>query len=96
MYQRIYLKDPDSLEDFIFDWSEYLPGVDISSYEIVVDGPDNALIVEADQREGKAVTVWLRGGTLGEIYRVTCRVVPVGHPNNLPVDRSIGIKIEEE
>jgi hypothetical protein len=65
-----YIKDPASLLDYVWNWAPWLePDSDtISSYEVVA-AP--GITVDSDSTDGKKVTVWLEGGTLGASYDVT-------------------------
>lgn len=65
-------KDPDATLDWIFDWNLWLGTTEIiSSAEFIVD-PGITVVATANTQ--KTATVWLSGGTEGQVYRVTCRV----------------------
>jgi hypothetical protein len=65
-------KDPDATLDWIFDWNEWLgENETIANSEFIVDP---GITVESSMNSQKTATVWLSGGTEGEVYRVTCRV----------------------
>ena len=65
-------KDPDAVLDWIFDWNDWLGETEnISSATFIVDP---GITVTDDSNTQKTATVWLSGGTEGQVYRVTCRV----------------------
>ena len=67
-----FLKDPDAMLDYAFDWSGWLQsGETISSYSITVD---SGLTKESDNESDGVVTVWLSGGTAGSEYTVSCKI----------------------
>jgi hypothetical protein len=68
-----YDKDPDSVLDFKFDWSEWLEaGETISSYVVTVP---SGITKESDSKTDDSVTAWLSGGTAGTSYIVACKIV---------------------
>lgn len=65
-------KDPDATLDWIFDWNDWLTEFEtISTSEFIVDP---GITIESNGNTQKTATVWLSGGTAGEVYRVTCRI----------------------
>lgn len=65
-------KDPDATLDWIFDWNLWLGETEtISAAEFIVDP---GITVENSSNTQKTATVWLSGGTEGQVYRITCRV----------------------
>jgi hypothetical protein len=65
-------KDPDAVLDWIFDWNDWLGETEnISSATFIVDP---GITVTTNSYTQKTATVWLQGGTEGQVYRVTCRV----------------------
>lgn len=68
-----YLKDPDAVLDFGFDWSDWLEtGETISDYTITAE---TGITVDSDSEADGIVTVWLSGGTAGGNYPVACKIV---------------------
>ena len=97
-YKR-FKKDPDAVLDYLFDFKaltngngteNYLEsGETISSFTIIADTGitvDSSAKVNTDT----SVRVWLSGGTLGEAYNVTCRIVTSG---GRTVDRTMTIVV---
>lgn len=88
----------------------WLKGRTLATSEWHIDGPDSALVshsasigdITGHDENGDPVTistqtlatVWLRGGTVGERYTVTNRIVSTGSPP-LKDDRSFVVKVEE-
>lgn len=80
-------KDPDEVLDYQLDWSERL-GVDTISTStwIVPEG----ITKDSDSHADSATTIWLSGGTIGESYEFTNRIVTDG---GRTMDQSVKIKI---
>lgn len=86
-----YIKDPDAVLDWNFDWSNWLDGdeeIDVSTF-IVSSG----ITVNSTSNTATSATVWLSGGTAG-VYRVTNRVTTDSIPARTD-DRSITIRVKE-
>jgi hypothetical protein len=66
-----YLKDPDAVLDFAFDWSAWL-GEDETITSHLITAADG-LTVDSDSESGGVVTYWLSGGTPGP-YAVACLI----------------------
>jgi len=84
-------KDPDSVLDYTFDWEAWLALISdtIASEEVVVE---TGITCDSSTISVDTVIVWISGGTAGETYRVTCRIVTTGGRTD---DRSIFIKVKE-
>lgn len=68
-------KDPDATLDWIFDWNDWLAESEtISDAEFILDPGISIDPVKGFGNTTKTATVWLTGGTEGQVYRVTCRV----------------------
>ena len=66
-----FLKDPDAVLDYAFDWTAWLDdGETISSHTVTVDG----LTKDSDAENGGVVTVWLSGGTDGQEASAACLI----------------------
>ncbi|WP_299663810.1 hypothetical protein [uncultured Ruegeria sp.] len=68
-----FVKDPEAVLDYLFDWSEWLAadGDTITDHTVTVS---TGLTLASSTRTTTAVTVWLSGGTLGQQYTVDCRI----------------------
>ncbi|MFN2233883.1 MAG: hypothetical protein ACK2U1_06605 [Anaerolineales bacterium] len=70
----IFVKDPDAVLDYGFDWSDWLDsgaGEAISDYTI---DADTGITVDSDSESSGVITVWLSGGTAGSTYAVRCEI----------------------
>ena len=87
----LYVKDPNAVLDYTIDWSDWLgENETISTHSVIADTGitvDSSSIVD-----NTSVMIWLRGGTVGQYYRVTCRIVTTAARTD---DRSITIQVEE-
>lgn len=82
-------KDPDEVLDYEINWSDRLDGDTISSSTWIL--PDDGVEKESDTSTTTATTIWLSGGTLGETYELTNRVVTAG---GRTMDQSVRIKLK--
>lgn len=70
---KTFEKKEYAVKDYIFDWTDWL-GVDsIQASSVLADG---VIIDSSDFADGK-VTVWVSGGTAGEVGSVTCQITTV-------------------
>ena len=86
-----YNKDPDAVLDYSVDWSTWLGSDTISSstWPVVPSG----ITKDSDTNDTTGTTVWLSGGTAGQTYLLTNRIVTAGGRTD---DRSITINITEK
>jgi len=88
------LKDPDADLDYGIDWSDWLPdGDSVQTSTWIITGPDSTLVAGVTSVDGNQTTVWLSGGTLGQVYTVTNRVVTTEGRTD---DRSIGFSLRSK
>jgi len=85
-----FTKDPDAVLDYTWDWEDWLDSDTISSSSVIVE---SGLTADSDSNTTTTATVWLSGGTLGEDYKVTNRIVTAGSRTD---DRTIIIKVREQ
>lgn len=91
MTEAFFVKDPDAVLDYAFDWATYwLQETEtISSYVISVD---SGLTKDSDSDSDGIVTVWLSGGTGGANYEVSCKITTsLGRTE----ERTIGVIVRE-
>ena len=70
-----FIKDPDAVLDYQWDWASWLPtGDTIASATVTADA---GLTVASSSATSTAVLAWLSGGTVGQSYTVQCRVTTV-------------------
>lgn len=85
-----FMKDPDSVLDYAFDWNEWLEsGESINSHVITVD---DGITKDSSSNSSTIVTVWLSGGTAGTNYNIACQISTSG--GRTP-ERSITIRCRE-
>lgn len=95
-------KDPDDVMDYSYDFkpltngragaiSDYLEEDEtISSQTITAEA---GITVDSDSEQDGNVTVWLSGGTAGQKYLVTCKIVT---SKSRTKNKSIIIEVESE
>lgn len=67
-----FIKDPDAILDYSFDWSGWLEsGEAILTHIITVT---SGLILRSSTEAGGVVVVWLSRGVDQAYYAVTCRI----------------------
>jgi len=90
MTEAIFIKDPDAVLDYAFDWNTWLAsGETISSHVVTVP---TGLTKDSDSESGGIVTVWLSGGTAGTSYNVACKIET---SDSRTEERSITILVQE-
>jgi len=93
-----YLKDPDAVLDYVFDWSDWLAtgetiAVDSETGEkLITITADTGITVDSSTKSGGKVTVWLSGGTAGINYKVACKITTSAGRTD---ERTIWIKVVE-
>jgi hypothetical protein len=86
-----FYKDPDAVLDFLFDWTEWLAvGEAISSHTITVSG--TGVAVDSSSENSGIITVWLSGGTAGQVDDVNCQIVTDAARTD---ERTMKIRIQE-
>lgn len=67
-----FIRDPDSVLDFRWDWSEWLSsGENIIEAILIVSA---GLTLDSSSHTDTTVTAWLSGGTVDDLYAATCRI----------------------
>ena len=80
-------KDPSAVLDYAWNWADWLGDDTISTHTITVP---TGLTLASSTATSSAVTAWLSGGTAGQAYTVTCRIVTTAGRTD---ERSISIKV---
>lgn len=88
----IYRKDPDATLDYQVDWSAWL-GTDTISVSSWIAASGITTGSPASSHTTTTATVWASGGTAGEVYTLTNRIVTAGGRTN---DQSIVIQVSEQ
>lgn len=67
-----FLKDPNSVLDFLSDWTGWLAeGETIAALSVIVP---TGITKDSDTHDDTSATVWLSGGSAGNTYAVTFRI----------------------
>lgn len=83
-----FIKDPNAELDWQFNWEDWLAvGETISTATFTVD---DGLTVNSTGHDDTVATIWVSGGTAGNVYRVTCHIVTSATRTD---DRSINIRV---
>jgi len=88
-----FIKDPDAVLDYQWDWESWLNGDTITEAALSVS-PSGEMAVDSTVTADSTVTGWLSGGEVGTEYTVTCHVTAANDPARED-DRSIIISIKE-
>lgn len=85
-------KDPNDIIDYLVDWSDWLSDGDTiaSSTWIVPAG----ITKDSDTFTNTTTTIWLSGGTAGQSYSLTNRIVTSNNPPRTK-DKTITIRVKE-
>lgn len=88
---QTFKKDPDAILDYGFDWSDWLAvhGDTITASTWTVP---TGISEGANSRDATSVKVWLSGGTAGETYVISCKIVTSDDRTD---ERSLTIMVEE-
>ena len=73
-----WVKDPNALLDFTFDWTDWLvAGDSISTFNVSVKPSDhtNQIVVEQTTEQDGNVVLWLSQGRKNTRYFVECSIV---------------------
>ncbi len=87
-----WIKDPDATLDWEFDWTNWLSTSDgevIVSHVITVQ---TGLTKVSDSATTETVTVWLSGGSVRNVYNVTCHITTSAGRQD---DRTLGLTIAD-
>lgn len=88
-------KDPLAVKDYRFMWSDWLAsGETIFTAEVVV-GTGLTLDVSSVENSNTSVLAYFSGGTAGEKYKVTCKIVTDSDPARYE-QRSIYIEVADQ
>ena len=89
---KTFTKDPDAKLDYTVDWTDFLAAAsDTISASSFISSSDDLTLEDESMLDG-IHTVFVSGGTLNEVYRVTSRIETVGGRIN---DNSLRLLIKE-
>ena len=86
----IVAKDPDSVLDWLLDWTDWLAASE-TIYTHTVNA-DAGITVDTSTNDNTGVTVWLSGGTTGTSYTVTVKITT---NQGRTVERSVIFEVSE-
>ncbi len=75
MSNAIFLKDPDAVLDYTFDWTLWLTSG--SSVDTITGGSvmvASGVHLDSLTYDAKTVTAWISGGSPSLNYDITCRI----------------------
>jgi hypothetical protein len=85
-------KDPDATLDYQVDWSDWLaPDESIAVSEWVVAGAD----IVSEESTAALSTVWVKGGTVGQMISLTNRITTDNTPIARVDDRTLLVKVAQ-
>jgi len=82
-----FIKDPDAVLDYSFDWEPWLAGDTISTSVWVAESP---LVVDSDSNTTLITTVWISGGDLDSDYTLLNSITTAAGRSE---DRTVSIRI---
>lgn len=93
----VLTKDPNATLDYVLDLTKWVPTGDTlsaASWTCVPGDEDSIIDVSpAPSISGSKATVWLTGGTAGQVYDLTCAFTTTqGRVDN----RTVQVKIREQ
>lgn len=86
-----FVKDPNAVLDYQFDWTAWLAEDETISTSTMT--AQDGITVDSDDNDTTTATVWLSGGTAGQRYEVTNRIVTNQGRTN---DKTARFVIEEQ
>lgn len=88
--RKIFVKDPDSITTYHWDWTIFIGTRTITSHVLKIPA---GLVIVSQSISNNVVYVQLSGGTLGQVYDCTCHIVMSGGDER---DSSFAISIVQE
>ena len=93
-----YVKDPDAILDYGFDWTDWLSGdlITTSTWFVatppLVEGDTDYLTIQSNSFTTTTTKVWLAKGDLAVTYGLTNRITTQGGRTQ---DQTVNIQIKE-
>ena len=75
--------------DYQIDWTTWLDGDTIATSTWIVPA---GITRDSDSKSNTATTIWLSGGTDGEVYEIVNRITTAGGRTQ---DRTVSITVKE-
>lgn len=86
-----FVKDPNAVLDYKWDWTQWLASGDtISSANVTITSGD--VVKDSQSNTTTAVTAWISAGTVSTEAQVTARIVTAQGRTD---DRTITLKIQQ-
>jgi len=85
-----FIKDPDATLDYEWDWAQWLGDDVILEHSVAAQA---GLTMDHSTATDTAVTAWLKGGTEGIQYGVSCRITTA---NGRIDDRTIMVLVRSK
>ena len=88
---KSYVKDPQGLVDYVFDWSLWLGATDtitLSTWVVEI-----TLVKETESNTPTTTTIFISGGTVGKDHTLTNSITTLG---GRKTDRTIIIRIRDK
>lgn len=73
-----FVKDPDAVLDYGFDWTDWLTDTEVISTSTWT--VPTGITMDSDSETTTATKVWLSGGTAGTTYTITNKIVTDSSP----------------
>lgn len=83
-----FVKDPEAVLDYAWNWSDWLDGDTIASYSVEVD--DGDIVKDSDDNTTTTVTAWFSGGT--KPSSAVCQIVTAAGRTD---ERTIYLDVED-
>jgi hypothetical protein len=87
---KVQPMDPQSVFDFVHDWSDWLTGSEVISTSTWSISPSGSLAVDSESETTTTATVFVSGGVAGNRYRVINHIVTDA---GRECDRTITVRI---
>jgi hypothetical protein len=75
----MFIKDPEETLDYVVDWSGSKPGPWLTGDDTIATStwpsPPSGITVASTSNTDTTATIWLSGGTTGQTYSFTNRIV---------------------
>lgn len=86
---QVFRKDPDAVLDYKIDWTDWLSGDTISASSWAAEA---GITIDSDTNDTTSATVWLSGGTAGQVYEVTNHITTASGRAD---DRTLTFQVDE-
>lgn len=95
---QTFIKDPHAILDYVFDWYNLDDPVEHPPYlrenetiTSVVWTVAAGITKDSESKTTTTTTIWLSGGTVGQIYSIACKIVTNQDRTD---ERTIDVRVE--